>query len=300
MYVNTNNARVKPTRRAVRPTGQRPWRAPQPVRLTGSPQRVPAGPVTDGLGAGLQWDTMLTSVRSTCVVLLLASASLAHVPRFPDGAGDSMDNPVVIDDIDLSQVVYFDATGRSPRLWLAFDAQAGQQAYFQIGVPVIGGLEAFRPAVALVGPGLPRAELPVDLPAELGATPYPTSDRQPEFFHEPFSGTDSWILRSETVAVPQNGRYYLLGYVPSGQTGKFWVAVGRREQFGLNDILSLPADLARVREFHEVPPGTSAPCFLIPLSVLLMLALLILTLRIAGGGRPGIAHIPAVHRRHGP
>jgi|GEM_PF-855230 len=244
---------------------------------------------------------MATAARFTCaVLLLLAPVSLAHVPRFPDGAGDSMDNPVLIDDIDLSQVVYFAATAQSPRLWLAFDAQAGQEVYFQIGVPVIAGLEAFRPAVALAGPGLPRDDLPVDLPEGLGATPYPTSDSQPRFFHEPFSGTDSWILRSQTVSVPQKGRYYLLGYVPSGQPGKFWVAVGRREQFGLNDILSLPGDLARVREFHEVPAGTSAPCLLLPLAVLLVLLLVILTLRIAGGDMPGIAHVPAVHRRHGP
>ena len=96
---------------------------------------------------------------------------------------------------------------------------------------------------------------------------YPTADiTDPKFFHEPFSGTDSWMLFEKTVTLSQSGRYYLVGYVPSGQPGKFWVALGKREAFGLNDIANLPQEIARVRAFHEAS-ATTAPCFLIPLGL---------------------------------
>jgi len=41
----------------------------------------------------------------------------------------------------------------------------------------------------------------------------PTSDvTQRRFFHEPFSETDSWILRNETGKILKAGRYYLVGF----------------------------------------------------------------------------------------
>jgi hypothetical protein len=107
--------------------------------------------------------------------------------------------------------------------------------------------------------------LPFAIPAGDGAEVYPTTNiTSPEFFHEPFSGTDSWILFKKTVTLPQSGRYYLVGYVPTGQAGKFWIAIGKREEFGLDAIGTLPQDIAQVRAFHE-SSATTPPCFLIPL-----------------------------------
>ncbi len=60
-----------------------------------------------------------------------------------------------------------------------------------------------------------------------------------------------------------------MAYVPSGQTGKLWVAIGRREEFSLEDILGLPATIAQVREFHEVGDAGGIPCFLLPVAAAL-------------------------------
>ena len=76
---------------------------------------------------------------------------------------------------------------------------------------------------------------------------------------------------THTVPVATAGRYYLVAYDPAGQPGKLWVAVGRREEFGLNDILTLPEVLARVREFHETEatrPGV--PCLMAPMTMSLV------------------------------
>lgn len=206
------------------------------------------------------------------LVLVTAAApcrlALAHLPVFDDGTAGNSEQALVISDIGLSQVVYHEVTAPAQPLWIAFDATAGQELYFNPGVPAIDRLQDYRPTFALVGPGLPEADLPFPLPTGYGAIVYPTADiTAPEFFHEPFSGTDSWILFEETVTLLQTGRYYLVGYVPSGEPGKFWVAVGKREAFGLEDIATLPEDIRRVRAFHE-SSATALPCFLIPLGLL--------------------------------
>jgi hypothetical protein len=43
-----------------------------------------------------------------------------------------------------------------------------------------------------------------------------------------------------------------VAYVPSGEVGKLWIAPGEEEEFGLDDIVSLPATIETVRQFHEV------------------------------------------------
>ena len=211
-----------------------------------------------------------TITQHIVVVLVLSSGvqiASAHLPLFDDGTAVDAEHALLIPDIGLSQVVYHEVTEPVQPLWLAFDAVAGQELYFNPGVPAIDRLRDYRPAFALVGPGLPAATLPFALPADTGAEVYLTTDIvAPEFFHEPFSGTDSWILFEKTVILPQSGRYYLVGYVPSGEPGKFWIAVGKREQFGPDDIATLPQDIAQVRRFHE-SSATSAPCFLIPMGL---------------------------------
>lgn len=195
-----------------------------------------------------------------------AQVALAHLPIFDDGTAVDAEHALVISDIGLSQVVYHEVKEPVQPLWIAFDAVAGQELYFNPGVPAIERLKDYRPTFALVGPGLPTATLPFAVPAGDGAEVYPTTDiAAPEFFHEPFSGTDSWILFEKTVALPETGRYYLVGYVPSGQPGKFWIAVGKREEFGPDAIATLSQDIAQVRAFHE-SSATTAPCFLIPVA----------------------------------
>ena len=54
------------------------------------------------------------------------------------------------------------------------------------------------------------------MPKDIGAKVFSTKDvEKPRFFHEHFTNTDSWILRSETVRLTKPGRYYLVAYSPA-------------------------------------------------------------------------------------
>ena len=127
------------------------------------------------------------------VVFALAVETQAHIPIFSGAnAGTSPENAVFIDDASISHAVYHEVTEQTPRLWMTFDFEAGQEIYTQLGVPVLDRLAEFRPAFAVLGPGLPEIDLPFEIPDGLGGLLFTTDDiDEPEFFHEEFTGTDS-------------------------------------------------------------------------------------------------------------
>ena len=102
--------------------------------------------------------------------LVSAVQSQAHIPIFSSAdSGSSPENAVFIDDASISHAVYHEVTAQTAQLWVTFDFEAGQEIYTQLGVPVIDRLGDFRPAFAVLGPGLPEIDLPFDIPDGLGA-----------------------------------------------------------------------------------------------------------------------------------
>lgn len=187
------------------------------------------------------------------VIVLVGFQVLAHRPLSFEGAYGDADEALYVEGIDVSQVIYYELTVEEKQLWLAFDKEAEQDLYLSLGVPVIERLAGFRPAVAVLGPGLPTAALPFGIPEGFGGLVFETgTDTESELFHEPFTGTDSWVLFEDAIALPGSGRHYVVAYSPSGEPGKLWVAIGQREVFAVRDVLDLPATIRRVRVFHEV------------------------------------------------
>jgi hypothetical protein len=186
--------------------------------------------------------------------------AFAHRPLFTQDAAESPETAVQMADPDLSQVVYREITDKTPQVWLTFTVPKDFALFIQIGVPKIDRQKDFRPAMVLVGPGLPSEAPPFTIPKSTGTMIFPTQEvAKPRFFHEHFTGTDSWILRSETVKLSEPGRYYLMAFSPQKQTGKLWLSIGKKESFSLNDLKEFPAWRRRIREFHDLKDETQAP-----------------------------------------
>jgi len=164
--------------------------------------------------------------------------------------------------------VYHEVTADTPSVWIAFDVSEPQSLKVSLGVPYLERLKSYRPALALVGPGLPPADLPPGALAGQGGIVIDTRDvAEPEFFDEPFSGTQSWVVAEAELALPEPGRYYVVGYSPAGEEGKLWVALGVKEVFDAAALGGLAGDLADVREFHELSGVAGLPCLLIPFAL---------------------------------
>lgn len=185
------------------------------------------------------------------LIAAFSTPAWAHRPVFDDGTHVDAASALLIEEPNVSQVVYHEVTPDAARLWLTFDASEGDNIYLQLGVPAIDNLEDYRPVLVLLGPGLPNIDLPFEVPRGLGGVLLESVDN-PEFFDEPFTGTQSWILRESDRLAPENGQYYIVAYDPEGGAGKLWVAIGRAEQFGFEDIVSFADIIDEVRAFHEV------------------------------------------------
>lgn len=178
---------------------------------------------------------------------------LGHHPIFTDDAATSSETAIAVKDPQISQVVYREINKESPQAWISFTVPENFKLFIQIGVPVIDRLKDFRPAMVVIGPGLPDQDSPFEIPKDMGAKVFTTVEvEKPRFFHEHFTNTDSWILRSETIALSKAGRYYLVGYSPQGRAGKLWLSLGRKESFSFENLLEFPTWTEKIQSFHEV------------------------------------------------
>lgn len=197
------------------------------------------------------------------MLLTLVGLALAHQPFVVGDDASSSATAFVVEEPEVSIVVYAEPTCEAPEVWLTLEAEPGDEIFLQLGIPVADALEAWRPRIAVVAPGLPEADLGFPLPAGTGALVF-EADAEPERFDEPFSNTSSWILVEEDVVLPEGGPAWIVAFQPDGTVARLWVAVGEIERFDDEDwdrILDLMDD---VRAFHgtdgsEVPgPETCA------------------------------------------
>jgi monofunctional biosynthetic peptidoglycan transglycosylase len=201
--------------------------------------------------------------------LVCTDVAEAHQPILSDGSAVDAETAIELDDIQVSRVLYHELSEDSPQLWLTFEIEETQELLVQLGVPAIDRLAEFRPVLALVGANLPPVDLPIEIPPGLGGLVVGEElDSEPEFFHEPFTGTDSWILVESTLRLAP-GRYFLVAHSPESANGKLWVAAGQEEVFDLDDLADFTEIVNSVRAFHEVPPVSGLPCFFFPLAVVL-------------------------------
>lgn len=211
---------------------------------------------------------------SLFLLLALACApAAAHKPVIVDGGPSSFENPYVLDDPEVSQVGYHEARDGARELWFAFDLRAGDSVLLEAGVPFIERFAMLRPGIAFIGPGLPQVQTPFPIPEGYGGFVFRYDDAAPDLFDEAFTGTLSWIWPRERPAAAESGVHYAVGFLPSGEDGKFWIAVGEREEFGFSDILRLPRIVLQVRAFHEVSPFGGL--IFIGLGAILLLVLII-------------------------
>ena len=187
------------------------------------------------------------------LLTLLSLTAQAHRPSFGDLGMDDPNSAYVIEDIEISIVVYKELTCEQSELWMRYDGLADEELFVQLGVPVIDRLRDHRPSLAVLGPGMPPLDQPVpfDVPEGLGGYVFEAAD-EPADFYEPFTQTDSWIYVEETLSLVEDGIGYVVGFSPDDLTGKIWVATGTVEDFSGIPPEEFQSWGPIVREFHEV------------------------------------------------
>jgi hypothetical protein len=116
------------------------------------------------------------------------------------------------------------------------------RVYIEVIVPVCEGFyEEFVPWFALAGPGLPEPsqDVPFELPPGYGAIVMenvnPGEPR--ETFYEPFGNKSYYKGPIFDEIIEEKGTYYIYYWDPWETGGDYVAILGRREIFGLFDII---------------------------------------------------------------
>lgn len=215
----------------------------------------------------------MKEIRAVCVLLLYCGAG----PAFPHNYLPAVPGQPVtpIEDIGASRAAYRTLTFDGQVDVYGFSARKGQEILIQMTVPLLERQRGFFPAFLLVYTGGGKAEFldPLLRKGRIADPPHEALDRvhphegkegppaigveydgsEPVVFDEIFTGTRYWTRQTLTVAAPADGTYRIGVYAPGGGTGKYVLAPGRREAFGIGDVFGLPAVRWLVREFCEEP-----------------------------------------------
>jgi len=198
----------------------------------------------------------------------VASPASAHKPSYSNGEFHSQSTSYVIKNIDVSIVLYHNVKCEHSVLWMKYSTKSPKELFLQLGIPELDRLKAYRPHIAVLAKGFPtsKEKLPFEIPKGFGIKMYKSDQvNEPEKFDEPFSRTSSWVLLEKRIRLTQPGEGYIVAWHPKRKTGKLWVAVGEREDFGLEDFKNFAMWMTKTQQFHEsgdyVPKETPKESF---------------------------------------
>ena len=194
----------------------------------------------------------IAMVAGIIVFFFVAAFGFAHKPVESVVVPNDFEKALVIEQPEVSQVYYAKLIPGKPQVWLTFMGTSGESIYLSVGVPRIDRLKLLQPEIAILGVGFDELDLQFRTPTNTGRKYSPGA--RPRDFHEPVTGTDSWIYIETSVILPADGRFYVVAYVdePLPSDPKLWVSIGTEERFSLADVLRLGKTRREVREFHEV------------------------------------------------
>ncbi len=206
------------------------------------------------------------------LLIILSGKLSAHRPLFIKTDNTQLENARAIPDPEISRAIYAElAPGKAH--FYQFVLMEDQEFFAQMLVPARPRYKDFQPTLALIGPGLPvpAAEIPFALPPNTGALILPWEDK--EVFFEPFTQTRYYMARELRRSLPA-GTWTLAVYQPEGKGGKYTLAAGEKEQWGVQDILAFPAIWFRTRWWYS--PGQTIAIILAAPALAALLSWLLL------------------------
>lgn len=198
------------------------------------------------------------------LTLSLKSNVLAHVPLDTSGPA-SKEEPIFIEDHQISWAAYNQLNRPEDVDYYSFNANQGEEIYFSMVIPVIDRYQNFKPDVALIGSGIEndyagyaRNYIKSRLKPEPEENLIIVRDNKdnPDIFFEPFTRTAYWERQEFSITTPETGTYYLAVFSGDHDLGKYTLAIGRKEVWGINDLIRLPKIWWDTRIFAEKESST--------------------------------------------
>ncbi|MEM7331590.1 MAG: hypothetical protein AAF490_05835 [Chloroflexota bacterium] len=180
-------------------------------------------------------------------LLTVFSAVFAHQPFFED-ADFTFEAPWRIADVSVSTAVYATLDRSSDIDYYVFSANQDQTIQIEMTIPQVVGLEAFAPTMALIGPGLPEANLPEAVKIADGHGAIIIEPTDATEFYEPFGGQYYWDRQEDRIPAPETADYFVAVWHEDGEIGRYVFVAGAREIPGGD-----PAYRSKIEAYWTLP-----------------------------------------------
>jgi hypothetical protein len=196
-------------------------------------------------------------VAATLALLAAAAPVAAHAPSVVQAGNESPATANVIEDPGLSRAIGATLGGSGETDWYRMDLRAGDAIVVEVTAPdAVGGIAT---SFALLGPGLPAPASDTAAVASAAAGADGAIEHEATGGAREVHGGLGFIAWGGIrTTAPADGTYWIaVRAADDGETGKYVLAPGVREEFGLETIGGM-ADL--VAFFNDPwPPNAGVP-----------------------------------------
>jgi len=173
------------------------------------------------------------------VLGFISFSAAAHIPMMEQKDSTGFKDAVKIPKPGVSRAIYANLDSAADVDYYSFELSKPMTGHVSLLVPYLPGYEDFYPLFAVVGPGLPPAEinLPFEVPPNYGAVVQHATGAAPRpTFFEPFSRKNYYRGMEEfKQELVQPGTYYIVVWHPAGEYGAYILGYGDKEWFSLRD-----------------------------------------------------------------
>jgi hypothetical protein len=198
----------------------------------------------------------------------------AHAPGKPTD-NESLATAYAISDPTKSWALYAELHEGEEAQYYKFDLPQDERLLVQLFVPT-SEKSSFVPNLVVMGPGIASQDaVPeyVETVEAVGITSL-EGQRSSSPTYEPFTPSSFYELASLDQEFSAGGTYHLAVYEPS-QGGHYGLAIGYKEQFGLDEFIRIPIDVIGIHQWE----GQSLLFIFTPLILTLVIGLAILVLK---------------------
>ena len=202
----------------------------------------------------------------TLLFLVSLSAVSAHSPLSPQ-QNESLETAYLITDPMKSWAIYGELHEGGKAQYYRLDLEQGKTLQASLFIPTFKQ-GSFTPRLVVMGPGIAsRDKVPtfVETPGEVGVR---LLELQPinRATYEPFTPSSFYELAGISLDAPATGTYYLVVFEPY-RGGRYGLAVGYEERFGLEEWILIPIFAIGIHEWE----GQSIAFILVPMELTLII-----------------------------
>jgi hypothetical protein len=193
--------------------------------------------------------------RNLCLVLLLilllsaAHDVFAHAPDKPTD-NESLATAYTISDPIKSWAIYAELHEEKEAQYYKFDMAQNERLFAMLFVPTSKD-NKFMPSLVVMGPGITSQDvLPEYLETVDGeGVMLLEAERPSKPTYEAFTPSSYYYLASLDQEVSAAGTYHIAVY-ESSRGGRYGLAIGYREEFGLDEFVKIPIDVIGIHQWE--------------------------------------------------